>query len=80
MLWNVDSEDWKNKDAAATTALIMKQTKPGSIILMHDIWPSTAEALPSIISKLMAAGYTPVTLPELVGSPVAGRVYHGQSG
>ncbi|HOA88278.1 MAG TPA: hypothetical protein PKG79_02805 [Propioniciclava tarda] len=61
-----------------TTALIMKEVRRGSIILLHDIQPSTAKALPGIISQLKAQGYTLVTVPQLLGATTAGRVYNGQ--
>lgn len=75
--WNVDSMDWSNKSVSASTALVMKQTRRGSIILMHDIMPSTAKAVPGIIRQLKAKGYTFVTVPELLGRPLPGRVYRG---
>lgn len=78
ILWNVDSEDWKNRDATVTTNNIMAQVKAGSIVLMHDIHPSTAQALPGIILKLKEQGYTLVTVSELIGTPVAGQVYYGR--
>ena len=78
VLWNVDSEDWKNRDADITIQNILEQTKNGSIILMHDIHPSTAQALPGIIEQLEAKGYTLVTVPELLGESAAGQVYYGQ--
>lgn len=78
VLWEVDTEDWKNRDAAVTTAQVMEGAYPGAIVLMHDIHPSTAKALPGIISGLQERGYTLVTLPELVGQPRAHTVVSGQ--
>lgn len=68
----------KNRDATVTTNNIMAQVKAGSIVLMHDIHPSTAQALPGIILKLKEQGYTLVTVSELIGTPVAGQVYYGR--
>ncbi|MDT9407936.1 polysaccharide deacetylase family protein [Corynebacterium rouxii] len=78
ILWNVDSEDWKNRDARVTTDNIMAQVRPGSIVLMHDIHPSTAAALPGIIERLKAQGYTLVTVPQLLGRLTPGEVYYGR--
>lgn len=78
ILWNVDSEDWKNRDAQVTTNNIMAQVRPGSIVLMHDIHPSTAEALPGIIDRLKEQGYTLVTVSQLLGQTVPGEVYYGR--
>lgn len=45
---------------------------------MHDIHPSTVEAVPGIIDGLRAAGYTLVTVPQLLGTTTPGQVYrHG---
>lgn len=78
ILWNVDSEDWKNRDAQVTTNNIMAQVRPGSIVLMHDIHPSTAEALPGIIDRLKEQGYTLVTVSQLLGQLTPGEVYYGR--
>lgn len=76
ILWNVDSEDWKNRDAKATTDLVMSQVRRNSIVLLHDIHQSTAEAVPGIIDQLRATGYVLVTVPQLVGSAVPGSAYY----
>lgn len=78
ILWNVDSEDWKNRDAQVTTNNIMAQVRPGSIVLMHDIHPSTAAALPGIIDRLQEEGYTLVTVSQLLGQLTPGEVYYGR--
>lgn len=76
--WSVDTEDWKNRDAGITTQRALEAAAPGSIILMHDIHPSTVEAVPGIIDGLRAAGYTLVTVPQLLGTTTPGQVYrHG---
>lgn len=50
--WNVDPEDWKYQDAPAILASTLAQARPGAIILMHDIYPSTAAALEPVIVAL----------------------------
>ena len=70
VLWNVDTEDWKNRDASITTQRALAGATPGGIILMHDIHPSTVDAVPGIIDQLRAAGYTLVTVPQLLGPSV----------
>ncbi|MDO4887434.1 MAG: polysaccharide deacetylase family protein [Actinomycetaceae bacterium] len=82
VLWNVDTEDWKNLDAETTTQRALDGAYPGAIILMHDIHPSTAVALPSIIDELHRRGYTLVTVPELLGNApesYVGRAVYSQS-
>ena len=75
VLWDVDTEDWKNRDAAITTQRALAGAHPGAIILMHDIWPSTVDAVPAIVDGLRARGLTLVTVPQLLTAPVAGRMY-----
>lgn len=49
--WNIDPEDWKDKNAGNITTRILQQAKPGGIILLHDTSQATASALePAIIA------------------------------
>lgn len=75
ILWDVDTLDWKNRNASATTTRALATARRGSIVLMHDIVPSTAKAVPGIIRRLQAKGYTLVTVPELLGTTRPGVVY-----
>ncbi|WP_199737615.1 polysaccharide deacetylase family protein [Cellulomonas sp. PhB150] len=75
VLWNVDTEDWKNRSVSITTQRALAGARPGAIILMHDIHPTTVQAVPGIIKALKARGYTLVTVPQLLGHPVAGHKY-----
>lgn len=62
--WSLDSEDWKSRDAKSIIKQC-KSVKDGEIILMHDLYPSTAEAVESIVPKLVKSGYQLVTIDEL---------------
>lgn len=73
--WDVDSRDWSNRSVRISTANVLRQTRPGSIILMHDTIRSTPQAIPEIVRQLTAKGYRFVTVPELLGSPETGRIY-----
>ncbi|HJX44092.1 MAG TPA: polysaccharide deacetylase family protein, partial [Geodermatophilus sp.] len=76
ILWDVDTQDWRNRDVAVTTQRALAGAHPGAIVLMHDIHPSTVEAVPGIVDALRAEGYTLVTVPELLGSDLQpGRAY-----
>lgn len=66
ILWSVDSLDWQSKNVDAIVATIMEQVHDGAIILMHDIYPTSVEAVPIIINKLRDAGYEFVSISELV--------------
>lgn len=75
VLWDVDTEDWKNRNAAVTTQRALAGAHPGAIVLMHDIHPSTAKAVPGIIDALHEQGYTLVTVDELIPAMTKRGVY-----
>lgn len=80
ILWDVDTLDWKNRNPQSVLEQVKKQTKAGSIILMHDIHPTTVQAVPDIIKHLRSQGYTLVTVPELYGGTMTpGKVYFDQN-
>ena len=68
ILWNVDPLDWKDRNSATVTKRVLASTRAGSIILSHDIHPTTRAAYSAIIDGLRAKGFTLVTVPELLGS------------
>lgn len=68
VLWDVDSRDWTRPGPKKIAAVVLRDTKPGSVVLLHDGGGDrrqTAQALDTIIPKLRDAGYTFVTLDEL---------------
>ncbi|MFI9274488.1 polysaccharide deacetylase family protein [Kitasatospora sp. NPDC052896] len=75
VLWDVDSLDWRDDDAAGTARRGVTLARPGSVILMHDTVSSTPDALPELIDGLRARGFTLVTVPQLFGTLEAGRDY-----
>lgn len=81
ILWSVDTEDWKSRDAASVVAIVTQQAYDGAIILLHDIYPSTVEAIPAIIDNLRANGFELVTVSELADNRhiklSAGESYYG---
>ena len=66
IIWDVDPFDWKRPGSAVVTSRIVNQTKPGSIILAHDIHPATIEAMPETFDQLIAKGFKFVTVSELL--------------
>lgn len=65
--WDVDSLDWK--DSATVDSIVTRVTgkvKPGSVVLFHNDATHTPEALPIILEKLIADGYTFVKADELI--------------
>lgn len=68
ILWNVDPLDWKDRNTALVTKRVLGSTRTGSIVLSHDIHPTTRAAYAKIIDGLRAKGFTLVTVPELLGN------------
>ncbi|MBS6474400.1 MAG: polysaccharide deacetylase family protein [Clostridiales bacterium] len=66
--WCIDTLDWKTKDPEATYKAIVEGAKDGDIILCHDLYSSTADAMELVIPKLVEDGFELVTVSELIGS------------
>lgn len=71
--WDVepDSELAAGADAASVTRHVLAGTRPGSIILLHVMYPSRAEtlkAVPFIVEGLTREGYRFVTVSELLAA------------
>ncbi|MBQ3140960.1 MAG: polysaccharide deacetylase family protein [Clostridia bacterium] len=67
ILWDVDPLDWKYRDAETVSKNILKSVKSGDIVLSHDLYQSTYEAMEIVIPELKAQGYRFVTVDELLG-------------
>lgn len=65
ILWNVDTKDWKNRNAQSVINSVMGNVKDGDIILMHELYTSTAEAVEALVPALTAQGFQLVTVSEL---------------
>lgn len=69
VMWSDDSIDYSRPSVPVIVNRVIKQAKPGGIILMHDGGGNrsqTIEALPQIITKLKVQGYSFVTIPKLL--------------
>lgn len=88
ILWSVDPEDWKDKNADRITEAVVERVRDGDIILMHDIYDSSVDAALRVVDRLLEQGYCFVTVEQLMAlrgtAPAAGRLYTalppGQSG
>lgn len=71
--WSVDTMDWKTKNAESVKNHILTHAKDGSIVLMHDIYETSAQGAIAAIDALQAEGFKFVTVNELVtrnGDPI----------
>ena len=55
--WDVDTLEWKGISAQKITSNAITKVKSGSIILCHNNSDNIVEALPGLISSLIARGY-----------------------
>ncbi len=78
--WSIDTQDWLSKDASKVYNSVINNVEDGDIILMHEIYNSTADAVKKIVPKLIKKGYQLVTCRELMyakrgEAPVPGVQY-----
>lgn len=79
VMWNIDTLDWKTRNAQNTIDVVLNQVKDGDIVLMHDIYSTSADAAEVIIPELVKRGYQLVTVSEMAqyrGGIEAGHVYN----
>ena len=78
VMWSIDTEDWKNRNPQKIIDSVLGKVRDGDIILMHDIYTTTADAAEVLIPALTAQGYQLVTVSELAacrGGMVPGNKY-----
>ena len=77
ILWSVDPRDWSYAaDRAGNTAqnretvirAATENVRDGDIILLHDLYAFTADCCGPIVEKLREAGFSLVTVSELMAS------------
>jgi len=66
VMWSVDPQDWKIRKASHVSNHILQNTKSGSIVLAHDIHPTTIDAMPAVLDGLLSKGHKFVTVSELI--------------
>lgn len=65
IIWDIDTLDWKYHNSKKITSRVVNKVKDGDIVLMHDIYSATANALDNIIPMLANKGYSFVTVSDL---------------
>mgnify|MGYP002474743469 FL=1 len=66
ILWSVDPEDWRDDNIDRITAAVVEHVSDGDIILLHDLFPSSAQAALRVVDALLAKGYCFVTVEQLM--------------
>lgn len=65
VLWTIDTMDWKYRNVSTIVSRATKKLKDCDIILMHDIYKTSALAVDKIITEIKKQGFELVTIPEL---------------
>ena len=80
ILWNVDSKDWESRNKDAIVKAVLSNLDDGDIIVMHDIYSSTADAIEVLVPELVKQGYQLVTIQEMFDTKenplIAGKAYY----
>ncbi len=78
--WSIDTLDWDHQNPDKIYEIIMKEVTDGSIILCHDLYSTTVDAMERVIPDLIAKGYQLVTVEELLSHSekevLSGHVYN----
>ena len=77
--WNVDTLDWKTRNADKTVAAVLNHVKDGYIILMHELYGATGDAVARIVPELYNSGFQMVTVSQMAAAKgrtlEAGKLY-----
>ena len=73
--WSVDTRDWADRNSSIVCSRAVAGAAPGAIILMHDIHPTSVDAVPCILDSLKQQGYQFVTVSTLLGKTEPGVKY-----
>ena len=77
--WNIDTLDWKTKNADKTVAAVLDHVKDGDIVLMHELYSQSGDAALRIIPELHRRGFQMVTVSEMAAAKghtlQAGKLY-----
>lgn len=65
IIWNIDTLDWKYHNSNKIKDKILKYVSDGDIILMHDTYAATLNAVEMVIPELKKQGYKIVSVSEL---------------
>ncbi len=65
ILWSVDTMDAVYDDAASTRSNVMSYASDGGIVIMHDQYTSTVNAVRNLIPDLKKDGYQLLTISEI---------------
>ncbi|MFC3493853.1 polysaccharide deacetylase family protein [Glycomyces rhizosphaerae] len=71
ILWDVDSQDWNSATSTAQIVQNARNLQSGGVILMHDLYQSTINAIPQIAADLRSRGLCAGMISPSTGRAVA---------
>jgi peptidoglycan/xylan/chitin deacetylase (PgdA/CDA1 family) len=69
VFWSVDPRDWSQPGEDKIVNTILTETKPGSIILCHDLHKQTANCVGRILDGLLERNFKFTTIGAFLGQP-----------
>lgn len=66
--WSLDTRDWESRNKDKVIEMVMNNIKEGDIILFHDLYESTRDAVKELMPLLKEQGYQAVSVGELFKS------------
>jgi len=65
ILWSLDTNDWRYKNSDYLVNYVLNNVKDGDIILFHDSYDSTVNAIEKLLPLLYSKGYQVMSVGEL---------------
>jgi len=65
IMWNLDTNDWKYRNSDYIVNYVIDNVKDGDIILFHDSYNSTVNAIEKLLPILYSKGYQVMSVSEL---------------
>ncbi len=68
IMWSVDPRDWESRNTEEVVFHILENLKDGDVVLFHDLYPSTVDAIKILLPILYDDDFELVTVSELFES------------
>ncbi len=65
LYWSVDTLDWKSRNADSVYNQFLSAARDGSVVLLHDLYPTSVSGALRAIDTLQSRGFEFVTVDEL---------------
>lgn len=65
IIWSIDTEDWKYRNANTVCNNIVNNAFDGGIVLLHDLYQTSVDGAVKAMDKLCKKGYAFVTVDEM---------------